>query len=280
MDKRSSPEAVAKRAATLQARLGVSSAMQSKEVVEKSNATKLSRFGCTKVPGSGRKKMTKEEFVERACAIHGDRYDYSRVVMSGTAVKVEIICPDHGVFLQTPAKHLAGRGCPDKVCVLAKKTLTTRARFGTDNVMQSSEIIKKRELNKTCLRRNDVMMIRELRGRTGLNQPAFAEKYHLSLATLRGWEQGARNCPESISYMLSELVERDYPSLVEDDGPEAMFDEDGVQDTCDNYKSYHRDAFHAALVTQFGESDVFVDYRSEKYPFPCDFYVKSRDLYI
>lgn len=34
------------------------------------------------------------------------------------------------------------------------------------------------------------------------------------------------------------------------------------------------------LIEQFGEDDVIRQYRSEIYPFSCDFYVKSLDLYI
>ena len=59
------------------------------------------------------KRLTTEEFIEKAKAVHGDRYDYSQVeyVNSGTAVT--IVCPDHGPFPQTPDKHLIKRGCPD-----------------------------------------------------------------------------------------------------------------------------------------------------------------------
>ena len=123
------------------------------------------------------------------------------------------------------------------------------------------------------------MTIRELRDRTGLSQDRFAEKYHLSASTLRKWESGVRPCPEYVQFSLPGLVLRDYPDVTPA-GPDATFDEIGVQDGCKYYKSCNRDVVYAALVEQFGESDVRVDYRSKRYPFPCDFYIKSRDLYI
>ena len=52
-----------------------------------------------------------EEFIEKAKIIHGDRYDYSRVIYKKAMEKVEIICKEHGVFLQMPSKHLSGQGC-------------------------------------------------------------------------------------------------------------------------------------------------------------------------
>ena len=59
------------------------------------------------------RRLTTEEFIEKANAVHCDRYDYSRVEYAGTHTKVTIICPDHGPFPQTPASHLRNRGCPD-----------------------------------------------------------------------------------------------------------------------------------------------------------------------
>lgn len=56
--------------------------------------------------------MTTEEFVERAKAVHGEKYDYSKVnYVDRNKTKVEIICPVHGSFWQLPGNHLAGKGC-------------------------------------------------------------------------------------------------------------------------------------------------------------------------
>lgn len=59
------------------------------------------------------KKMTKEEFVEKAIQIHGNKYDYSKVEYKGNKEKVCIICPFHGEFWQKPNTHLSGSGCRD-----------------------------------------------------------------------------------------------------------------------------------------------------------------------
>lgn len=56
-------------------------------------------------------RKTKEEFIEEARAIHGDKYDYSKVEYINTNTKVCIICPKHGEFWQTPKNHLKGQGC-------------------------------------------------------------------------------------------------------------------------------------------------------------------------
>lgn len=69
--------------------------------------------GCSECGGS--KKMTKEEFIEKANKVHGvGRYDYSEVDYKGSKIDVWIICHEHDEpyrFPQTPNAHLSGEGC-------------------------------------------------------------------------------------------------------------------------------------------------------------------------
>ena len=58
------------------------------------------------------KLKTTEEFINDSKKIHGNKYDYSKVVYKGSKSKVCIICPIHGEFWQTPNNHLHLRGCP------------------------------------------------------------------------------------------------------------------------------------------------------------------------
>ncbi len=57
-------------------------------------------------------KLTTEEFIARAKAVHGDRYDYSKVEYVNNSTPVVIICPEHGAFEQRPNNHFNGNGCP------------------------------------------------------------------------------------------------------------------------------------------------------------------------
>ncbi len=70
----------------------------------------LRGYGCPICGGS--KRLTNEEFIEKARLVHEDKYDYSKVQYKNTATKVCIICPEHGEFWQTPNNHLFGAGCP------------------------------------------------------------------------------------------------------------------------------------------------------------------------
>jgi len=60
-------------------------------------------------------------FIEKAKKINGDKYDYSLVEYVNNHTKIKIICPEHGVFEQTPGNHINRKsGCPN-----CKNTLTT-----------------------------------------------------------------------------------------------------------------------------------------------------------
>lgn len=61
---------------------------------------------------ANRVPITEAVFLERALAVHGDRYSYARMVYAKYKDKVEIICPDHGSFWQSPYFHAQGAGCP------------------------------------------------------------------------------------------------------------------------------------------------------------------------
>jgi hypothetical protein len=60
-----------------------------------------------------KRRRTKEEFIERAKKVHGEKYDYTKVEYVLAKEKVCITCPIHGDFWQVPACHLQGNGCPE-----------------------------------------------------------------------------------------------------------------------------------------------------------------------
>lgn len=64
-------------------------------------------------------KLTTQEFIDRARAVHGDKYGYAFSVYQSAHDKVSIHCPEHRMFHQTPNSHLSGKGCP--VCSGKKK---------------------------------------------------------------------------------------------------------------------------------------------------------------
>jgi len=97
------------------------------------------------------KKLTTEEFIKKAKAVHGDKYDYYETNYIESHKKLKIICPIHGVFFQTPNSHLNNRGgCP--VCsnnqTIPLKTLIERANEVHNNIYDYSKVRYKNKSEK------------------------------------------------------------------------------------------------------------------------------------
>lgn len=64
-------------------------------------------------------KIKPDYFINKAKQKHDDKYDYTKVIYKNARTKVDIVCPEHGIFQQTPKSHLQGSGCPK--CSLKQK---------------------------------------------------------------------------------------------------------------------------------------------------------------
>lgn len=95
----------------------------------------LSGIGC---PRCGKNfKLTKEDFLEKAKKVHGDKYDYSKVEYKNTTTKVCIICKKEGhvEFYQTPENHTRGQGCP----MCAREFIGNVQRLTTKDFIERSK---------------------------------------------------------------------------------------------------------------------------------------------
>lgn len=77
-------------------------------------------------------RKTTEQFIADAVAVHGDKYDYSKVNYVMWDIKIIINCPVHGDFTQIPNSHLSGKGCP-KCGNLGKVKATKRRASNKKN---------------------------------------------------------------------------------------------------------------------------------------------------
>jgi hypothetical protein len=82
-------------------------------------------------------KLTQAQFIARAIAVHGGRYDYSQVEYINASLKVTLICPQHGEFKQAPANHANGQGCME--CSFAKRSVS--CRLGTDTFVAKARAV-------------------------------------------------------------------------------------------------------------------------------------------
>ena len=72
-------------------------------------------FKCGRVKGGLKIRKDNQFFIDKSKEVHGERYDYSKVVYTGNDKPVEIVCTEHGSFFQAPFSHYNGSGCPSCV---------------------------------------------------------------------------------------------------------------------------------------------------------------------
>jgi hypothetical protein len=98
----------------------------------------------------GNQFMKRDEFIQRAKDVHGDKYGYDNVVMGKGVYKdrVLITCPKHGDFPQTPWNHIGGAGCP--VC------LEPRGESKIRNILKSMNVdFSKEHVFDDCVNTNN-----------------------------------------------------------------------------------------------------------------------------
>ncbi len=82
-------------------------------------------------------KKTLKSFIEESNIIHNNKYDYSLVKYKNAHTKVKIICPEHGVFEQTPNVHITKKcgckKCSDKNQQLSKDEFIIKSNILHNN---------------------------------------------------------------------------------------------------------------------------------------------------
>lgn len=200
--------------------------------------------GCAKCKGLYR--YTKDDFIKKSNEVHHGVYDYSKVEYKNTQAKVCIICPKHGEFWQKPTRHMAGRGCPHEECVNEKREATCMAHFGVPNPGQDLGVREKMEATNLKLygvknpMQNRDVYLRQVEN--NLKKHGVKSTFQLQSVIDKGWETKRKN------------------------------------HTCSSSKCEKK--LYKMLLNVFDASDIVSPYKSDEYPFRCDFYIKSRDLYI
>ena len=71
-------------------------------------------------------KLTQDQILTSFKAVHGDTYDYSKVIYTTNKKCVTITCKIHGDFQQRPRNHTVGEGCP--ICGKSKQLTKQQER--------------------------------------------------------------------------------------------------------------------------------------------------------
>lgn len=207
--------------------------------------------------------MTTEEWIAKARAVHNDKYDYSQTVYVNQRTSVKIICPVHGVFEQKADSHIRGNGC--KFCgyeIAANKA----------NHEWSDE--QREKTKKTCVERY------------GAERYLDSDEGRAKIKEVRADESYRNKVREVIS---SDVVQdKTKATCLAKYGIDRPVKLKSVQDKIYRSKKKNHTVnsskaeikVNDILINRFGKNDVVHFYKDSRYPFCCDFYVKSLDLFI
>lgn len=139
---------------------------------------------------------TKEEFVAKARLVHGNKYDYNKVIYVNRHKNTTITCPIHGDFEQTPGNHLAGKGCTEcGIDIRAKKKILGLKKF----IEKSNKIHKgKYNYSKTVYINNSTKVI--------ITCPIHGDFEQLPAVHLTGC--GCSVCSGVVRYDLESFIEK------------------------------------------------------------------------
>jgi hypothetical protein len=107
-----------------------------------------------------KQRSSKEEFISKSRAKHGNKYNYDLIEYKNSISKVNIFCNDcKNIFQQTPGMHISGSGC--KICHLKslthnsqdfiKKAIVVHGdKYNYDSVEYKTSRIKVKIYCNTC----------------------------------------------------------------------------------------------------------------------------------
>ena len=98
----------------------------------------LNGYNCPKCLNPNRYKNT---FIKKAKKIYGNKYDYSNINYINSGKQISIKCKLHGIFLETPKKHLKGHECPKCVCENNDKKFKYYIIYKTTNIINDKYYI-------------------------------------------------------------------------------------------------------------------------------------------
>lgn len=107
---------------------------------------------CAHIHTTKQQTPTTEQFIQRAQQVHGNKYDYSKVVYKNAKTPVIIICPIHGEFEQLPYEHIRRKGCPK--CSrhqLTKEQFITKAKLIHGDKYDYSKVNYINTTTKICI---------------------------------------------------------------------------------------------------------------------------------
>lgn len=228
---------------TCLAKYGVVSSAQNKDVQNKIKQTNLERYGCTC-------SLQNEEVQAKSKQTVLEKYNVDNV-MQNDSIKEKVKC----TMLQRYGVEYA----PQNKEIQEKSKATCQQKYGVDYPAQVPEVRQKAE--QTNLERY------------GYAHPGQVEEFKQKIIESLKSEK-ARTKAKQTS-LLHYGVEHPTQSKIVQDKVNKTKKVNKTFNTSGPEEKYYR-----YLCKKYGAEEVLRQYKDNRYPFNCDFYIKSEDLFI
>lgn len=207
--------------------------------------------------------MTTDEWIRRARQVHGDKYDYSLTEYVNQRTDVKIICPKHGLFEQKADSHIRGNGC--RLCGLESEN-----HMGVHS--WSDE--QRQKIAKTCHERYGATRYLDSDvGKKHIADIKSSPEFRQKMSDIISSDEVQTRTKQTCLNRFGETSAMKLSKTICKVGDTKR--KNGTWST-----SKPEENMYSVLCDRFGADDIVRQYRCDKYPFHCDFYIKSLDLFI
>ena len=241
------------RTQTFKAKYGVENPFQVEAFKDKIKQTNLERYGCT---CSFQNEEVREKHKQSCLEKYGVAYP-----MQATEINAK--------QKQTCLERYGVENVSQAESIRAKVKDTCLERYGVENVNQDPRV--KEKIQQTNLEKYGVKSVLCLPEIHELSQQSVLNKYGVTstfrLPTVK--EKVKQTCLKKYGVTnvakLSTTKEKSYKTKKKN-GSFSI--------------SAPEERFYQELLKHFSQKDVLRQYKEERYPYCCDFYIKSLDLFI
>lgn len=235
------------------------------------------------------------------CKVHGEFIQNPQLHLKGSGCPIcgqekykQTLIEKYGVDNPMKLKSIAqkmsttvkSKSEDEKDASLKKRKSTNLKRYGFESASQNPEIIAK--IQKSIFENNDIDEIKAKIEKTCLER--YGSKTFLSSdyarekikeTNIEKYNGPAPMCSDEIKQKTSETVKERYgvESIMMVDEVVQKIHQSKVANNTYGVSSVEENMYFR-LCDLFGSDDVERQYKSKVYPFSCDFYIKSRDMYI
>lgn len=160
-----------------------------------------------------------------------------------------------------------------------KNKETCLQRYGVDNVFKSDEI--KQKIHDTALERYGVDWTSQSKITLEHAKQTFQVKYgsdnYLSSKEFKQFKKENKEYLKNIRVQTQERILKDNPKFYYD---LAKIGCETKRKNGTFNKSKPEESWYTVLCNKYGEDNITRQYVDDRYPFNCDFYVKTLDLFI